>query len=139
MLHTIELILGLAPLASYTQYAAVPYDLFTSTPDCRPYTFRTPTYPMDKKKPARQARHRGLGPAGPQGGRRRRAGARGADLGGNRARGPDATRVDRRAPGPDRGGIRPEALRAWAHGQPCDCSPLRDGLEVAPAEGDGDD
>ena len=37
----------------------------------------------------------------------------------------------------ERGGIREEALQAWAQGKACSCRPLRDGLTVAP--GDGDD
>jgi hypothetical protein len=36
-----------------------------------------------------------------------------------------------------RGGIREEALAAWAKGKPCLCRPLRDGLVVAPG-GDTD-
>ena len=39
----------------------------------------------------------------------------------------------------ERGGIREEALRAWAQGKQCACRPLRDGLTVAPGAGDGDD
>jgi hypothetical protein len=38
-----------------------------------------------------------------------------------------------------RGGIREEALTAWASGRPCTCNPLRTGLSVAPGQGDGDE
>ena len=136
VLHTIELILGLEPLSSYTQYAAVPYDLFTSHPDYRPYTFRTPTYPMDAKNPSSSPGTASSVPLD----------LRVVDVAGPvlEAQIWEATRPG--APMPpaliaeleDRGGIRPEALRAWAQGKPCDCSPLRDGLTVAPGEGDGD-
>ena len=136
VLHTIELILGLEPLSSYTQYAAVPYDLFTSTPDFRPYTFRTPTYPMDKKNPPAKSGTAASVPLN----------LRVVDVAGPvlEAQIWEATRPGVPMPPAliaelrDRGGIRPEALQAWAHGEPCDCSPLRDGLEVAPGEGDGD-
>src|SRR4029079_16262593 len=52
VLHTIELILGLPSLSTYTQNAPVPYVLFKSTPDLRPYTAETPTYPIDATNPS---------------------------------------------------------------------------------------
>jgi len=136
VLHTIELILGLRPLSSYTQDAAVPYDLFTSHPDYTPFTFRTPTYPMDEKNPDPQP---GTAAAVP-------IDLRVVDVAGPvlEAQIWQATHPDAGMPPAlvaellDRGGIRPEALRAWAEGRPCACRPLRDGLTVAPGEGDGD-
>jgi hypothetical protein len=136
VLHTIELILGLRPLSSYTQDAAVPYDLFTSHPDYRPYTFRTPTYPMDEKNPSAQP---GTPSAVP-------LDLRVVDVAGPMLEAQiwQATHPGRSMPPAllaellDRGGIRPAALHAWAEGQACACVPLRAGLEVAPGEGDGD-
>lgn len=137
VLHTIELILGLDPLSSYTQNAAVPYDLFASRPDFTPYTYRTPTYPMDAKNPAAQPGTAASVPLD----------LRVVDVAGPvlKAQIWQATHPGEGMPPAliaellDRGGIRPAALRAWAEGRPCDCRPLRDGLTVAPGEGDGDD
>jgi DNA-binding beta-propeller fold protein YncE len=136
VLHTIELILGLKPLSSYTQGAAVPYDLFTSHPDFTPYTFRTPTYPMDATNPSAQPGTAASVPLD----------LRVVDVAGPvlEAQIWQATHPGEGMPPAllaellDRGGIRPEALRAWANGDSCDCVPLRDGLTVAPGEGDGD-
>jgi len=137
VLHTIELILGLDPLSSYTQYASVPYDLFTGRPDLRPYTFRTPTYPMDATNPAAQSGTAASVPID----------LRVVDVAGPVLEAQIWESVHPGEPMPDallaellaRGGIRPEAIDAWAKGLPCGCDPLRDGLTVAPGEGDEDD
>ena len=137
VLRTIELILGLEPLSSYTQYAAVPYDMFTSKPDLTPYTSIMPTYPFDAMNP--ETPRAGTASAVP------------LDLSRYDVAGPvleaqiwEATRPGEPMPAALlaelelRGGIRGEALDAWADGRPCRCTPLRDGLSVAPG-GDGDD
>lgn len=135
VLHTVELILGLDPISSYTQYSTVPYDLFRATPDVRPFSAVTPTYPMGAKNPA--------APAGT-------AASVPTDLSRYDVAGPvleaqvwQATRPGEPMPAPlldslrTRGGIREEALAAWARGQACACRPLRDGLTVAPGDTDG--
>jgi YVTN family beta-propeller protein len=135
VLHTIELILGLDPLSSYTQDAAVPYDLFTSHPDFTPYTFRTPTYPMDEKNPSAQPGTPASVPLD----------LRVVDVAGPVLEAQIWQATHPGSPMPpallaellDRGGIRPTALHAWAEGQACACPPLRAGLTVAPGEGDG--
>lgn len=137
VLHTIELILGLKPLSSYTQYAAVPYDLFTSKPDPRPYRFRTPTYPMDKTNPPAKQGSAASVPL---------------DLSTIDVAGPmlEAQIWESTHPGEPMpaalldeiaafGGIEPEALAAWARGDRCACDPLMPGLTVAPGMGDSDD
>jgi DNA-binding beta-propeller fold protein YncE len=137
VLHTIELILGLDPLSSYTQYSAVPYDMFTGTPDARPFTFRTPTYPMDRTNPDPKAGTAASVPVD----------LRIVDVAGPVLEAQIWQAVHPGVPMPEalleellsRGGIRPEAIEAWAQGLPCACNPLRDGLTVAPGEGDGDD
>ncbi|GAB3766115.1 YVTN family beta-propeller protein [Nocardioides ginsengisegetis] len=137
VLHTIELILGLDPLSSYTQYSAVPYDLFTSKPDFAPYTFHTPTYPMDKKNPDAKPGSAASVPidlssidvAGPM---------LEAQIWESVHPGvpmPPALIAELRAAG----GLKEEALRAWARGEPCSCRPLLPGLVVAPGMGDLDD
>jgi 6-phosphogluconolactonase (cycloisomerase 2 family) len=135
VLHTVELILGMAPLSSYTQYAPVPYDLFTSKPDLTPYTAQTPTYDMAATNPAATP---GTAAAVP-------VDLRVVDVAGPvlEAQIWEATHPGVGMPAAllaelrSRGGIREEALEAWAHGQACTCNPLRDGLTVAPGEGDG--
>jgi hypothetical protein len=122
VLHTVELVLGIAPLSSYTQYSAVPYDLFTSHPDLRPYTAVTPTYPMSATNPAASP---GTASSLP------------LDLTRYDVAGPlleaqdwEATRPGEPMPAPllaelqARAGISPEALAAWGRGVPCRC-PLR--------------
>lgn len=136
VLHTIELILGLRPLSSYTQFSAVPYDMFTSRPDFTPYEFRTPTYPMDKRNPEPAAGSAGSVPL---------------DLSEIDVAGPmlEAQIWEATHPGEPMptalidevramGGIDPEALAAWAHGGRCTCTPLLPGLTVAPGMGDAD-
>ncbi len=118
MLRTVELVLGLDPISSYTQYATVPYELFQATPDPRPYTALTPTYPMDATNPAPAA---GTAASVP------------LDLSRYDVAGPvleaqvwEATRPGEAMPAPllqslrARGGIREEALAAWG-----DRTPLR--------------
>jgi DNA-binding beta-propeller fold protein YncE len=135
VLRAIELILGIDPLSSYTQYAAVPYDLFQAKPDLTPYTAVTPTYPLDAKNGAAAS---GTAASVP------------LDLSTFDVAGPvleaqlwEATRPGEPMPAALlamlrlRGGIRGEALAAWAKGEPCLCRPLRDGLLVAPG-GDTD-
>ena len=135
VLRTIELILGMDPISSYTQSAAVPYELFQATPDLTPYAAVAPTYPMTAKNP----------PAAPG-----TAGSVPVDLTRFDVAGPvleaqnwEATRPGEAMPAQLidalrlRGGIREEALAAWADGRPCQCRPLRDGLVVAPG-GDSD-
>ena len=51
IIHAIELTLGLPPMSQATQYAPVPYDLFTSTPDGTPYTSELPTYDQNATNP----------------------------------------------------------------------------------------
>jgi DNA-binding beta-propeller fold protein YncE len=121
VLRTMELILGLRPLSSYTQYAAVPYDLFTSTPDLRPYTALTPTYDMNAKNGAAAA---GTAAAVP------------LDLSQIDVAGPvleaqiwQATRPGEPMPAmllaelAGRGGINGDALAAWSRGTSCGCDP----------------
>lgn len=135
VLRTIELILGIEPLSSYTQYAPVPYDLFQAKPDLRPYTSMTPTYPLDATNSAAAP---GTAASVP------------LNLSTLDVAGPvleaqvwEATRPGEAMPPALlamlrlRGGIREEALAAWAQGRPCACRPLRDGLVVAPG-GDTD-
>ena len=137
VLHTVELILGLDPLSSYTQFAPVPYDMFTSKPDLRPYAYRTPTYPMGKKNPAPQP---GSAAAVP------------IDLSVIDVAGPVLEAqiwqsVHPGVPMPPMliaelraaGGLREQALAAWARGESCTCTPLLPGLTVAPGMGDLDD
>ena len=135
VLHTIELILGMDPLSSYTQNATVPYDLFQAKPDLTPYDAVTPTYDTSATNPSAAPGTAASVPLD----------LRVVDVAGPvlEAQIWEATRPGVPMPPQliaelrDRGGIREEALRAWARGRPCDCRPLRDGLTVAP--GDGDD
>jgi sugar lactone lactonase YvrE len=120
VLHTVELVLGLQPISSYTQYAAVPYDLFSSKPDLRPYTAITPTYPMDAKN--------GAAPTGS-------AAALPVDTSRIDVAGPlleaqlwQATRPGVPMPAAllhelaTRAGISSAALAAWAQGKVCTCT-----------------
>ena len=135
VLRTVELVLGLDPISSYTQYATVPYDMFQATPDPRPYTAVVPNYPQNATNPAAAP---GTAASVP------------LDLSRYDAAGPvlEAQLWERSHPGEpmppvllaalaDRGGIRDEALRAWGRGEACACRPLRDGLLVAPGDSDG--
>jgi YVTN family beta-propeller protein len=121
VLHTIELILGLPPLSTYTQNAAVPYDLFTSAPNATPYTAETPTYPQNAVNPS----------AAPGTASSVKLDLSNVDLAGPvleaqiwEATHPgqpmpesliDETRV--------RGGVSAAAAAAWRRGHPCACSP----------------
>lgn len=137
VLHTIELILGLKPLSSYTQFAAVPYDLFTARPDNAPYSFRTPTYPMDKTNSQPASGSAASVPldlsqidvAGPM------LEAQIWEFTHPGTPMPPALLAEVRAAG----GIEEDALAAWARGERCDCTALLPGLAVAPGMGDGDD
>ena len=135
VLRTVELVLGLDPISSYTQFAPVPYDMFQSKPDLTPYTAITPTYPQSAVNPAAAP---GTASSVP------------LDLSSFDVAGPvleaqlwEATHPAEPMPAgllaalADRGGIREEAIRAWGQGLACTCRPLRDGLLVAP--GDSDD
>jgi DNA-binding beta-propeller fold protein YncE len=51
VMHTIELILGLPSLTSYTQTAPVPYDLFQAQTTMNPYAMVAPTYPQGAINP----------------------------------------------------------------------------------------
>jgi hypothetical protein len=127
VMHTIELILGLHPLSSYTQTAPVPYDMFTSTPDTKPYTAETPTYPIDAMNPSPIY---GTSAAVP------------IDVSTIDIAGPvleaqlwQATRPGEPMPAmllqelAARGGISAQALQAWAHGIPCACRFVTAGSE----------
>lgn len=137
VLHTIELILGLDPLSSYTQYASLPYDMFTSQPILRPYRFRTPTYPMDRTNPDPKPGSAASVPidlstidvAGPMlEAQIWEAVHPGTPM-------PAALIAELRAAG----GLQEAALDAWAHGGLCSCRALLPGLSVAPGMSDGDD
>jgi hypothetical protein len=137
VMHTIELILGLRPLSTYTQTAPVPYDMFTSNPDPAPYTAETPTYPIDAMNPSPVYGTPASVPI---------------DVSAIDVAGPvleaqiwQATRPGEPMPAillhelAARGGISPQALDAWARGAPCDCRPLLPGLRVALGEGNNGD
>ena len=137
VMHTIELILGLNPLSSYTQTAPVPYEMFTSNPNLTPYTAETPTYPIDAMNPSPIY---GTAASVP------------IDVSAIDVAGPvleaqiwEATRPGEPMPAmllhelAARGGISSEGLAAWARGLPCACRLLLPGLKVALGEGnDGD-
>lgn len=136
ILHTIELILGLPPLSSYTQTAPVPYEMFSATPDLRPYAAETPTYPLDATNPSPVYGT----PAAV------RVDVSAVDLGGpaleaqlwwatNPGKPMPTMLLDELAA---RGGITPAALKAWGAGKPCACRPLLPGLRVAPGFGGPD-
>jgi DNA-binding beta-propeller fold protein YncE len=121
VLHTMELILGINPLSSYTQYAAVPYDLFTSKPDLSPYQAITPTYDLAAKNPAAKAGT---------------ASSLTLDLSRVDLAGPlleaqvwEATRPGEPMPAlllrelATRGGVNVDALAAWGRGVACACAP----------------
>ncbi len=121
VLRTMELILGVPPISSYTQYAAVPYDLFQSTPDLRPYDAKPATYDINTKNPA----------ATPG-----TASAMKVDVSDIDRAGPlleaqiwEATRPGEPMPDGllaelrDRAGIGPHALLSWSLGQSCACNP----------------
>lgn len=135
VMHMIELILGIEPLSSYTQYASVPYDMFSSTPDLAPYVAQTPTYPMDKTNPSPAAGRAASVPLN----------LTGVDLAGPvlEAQLWEATHPGKAMPRPllaelgSRGGIRQDALAAWAQGRPYAGDPLLAGLTVASGAGDG--
>ncbi|MCW2572427.1 MAG: beta-propeller repeat protein [Frankiales bacterium] len=125
ILRTMELVLGVQPISSYTQYAAVPYDLFTSKPDLTPYTAITPTYDLNAVNPPSKA---GSAAALP------------LDLSDIDRAGPllEAQNWEATHPGepmPEtllhelatRAGVNAEALSAWRAGVPCLCNPRAHG------------
>ena len=125
ILRTMELVLGVEPISSYTQYAAVPYDLFTSKPDLTPYTAITPTYDLNAVNPASKAGS---------------AAALSLDLSDIDRAGPlleaqdwEATRPGEPMPEAllhelaTRAGINAEALAAWRAGSLCLCDPRANG------------
>ena len=136
VMRTIGLILGVPPMSSYVQTAPVPYDMFTSTPHLGPYSAEEPTYPIDATNPSPVY---GTPSAVP-------VNVSAVDLAGPALEAQLwwATHPDQPMPKmlldelALRGGIRPEALRAWAAGRPCVCQPLSPGLRVAPGFGDPD-
>ncbi|MDX6215676.1 MAG: hypothetical protein QOG99_1260 [Frankiales bacterium] len=121
ILRVMELVLGVPPISSYTQYAAVPYDLFQAKPDLRPFTALPATYDINTKNPA-------------------------AAIGTASAMKLDLTNIDRAGPlleaqiweatrpgepMPDgllaelwsRAGVGSRALMSWSLGQSCACDP----------------
>ena len=129
VLRTMELILGIEPLSSYTQYASVPYDLFQATPDLTPYTAITPTYPMQALNGAAAA---GTAASVP------------LNLSQIDVAGPllEAQLWEAAHPGVgmpaamiaalrSRGGITDKALSDWSRGKACSCQPLRPGVRVS--------
>jgi len=138
VLHTMELILGLHPLSSYTQNAPVPYDLFTPAANFAPYTAETPTYPIDATNPSPVYGTPASVPLN----------LSNIDLAGpmleaqlwwatNPGRPMPQQLLDALA---TRGGVSAQALDAWKQGRPCSCTPLLPGLTVAPgfhADADG--
>ncbi len=133
LMRTLELILGTAPISSYTQYATVPYDMFSTTPDLRPYTAITPTYPLNAMNPAAPAGTPAAVPvdlskvdlAGPVLEAQVWQATRGGALPGALA-GPLTARA----------GITPQAAAAWTHGQAYAGPALQAGLHVALGEVD---
>ncbi|MCU1461354.1 MAG: beta-propeller repeat protein [Acidimicrobiales bacterium] len=133
VLRTIELILGLQPLSSYTQTAPVPYELFASKPNLAAYTAEVPTYPIDATNPSP---FYGTPASVP------------VNLSAIDVAGPLleaqiwwATNPGRPMPAmllralAWRGGVSAAALDAWKAGRPCSCQPLLPGLRVAPGAG----
>ena len=119
--HTIELILGLPPMSQASQYAPVPYDLFTDTPDNTPYTMEVPTYDQNATNPP--------APSGS-------ASSVHVDTSRIDLAGPvleaqlwEATRLGTPIPKAlaqellTRGGVSREAIAAWMAGRPCRCDP----------------
>ncbi|MCW2599276.1 MAG: beta-propeller repeat protein [Frankiales bacterium] len=121
VLRTMELVLGLQAMSSYTQYAAVPYDLFSTKPDLTPYTAITPTYDMAATNPAATTGTPAVVPLD----------LSQVDLAGPvlEAQAWQATRPGEPMPSAllrelaARGRINPEALAAWAKGVACLCDP----------------
>jgi len=136
VLHTIELILGLRPLSNYTQYAPVPYDMFTAHPDTTPYTAEQPTYPQDAKNPPPAAGSAASVPVNTSS----------VDVAGPVLEAQLWQSTHPGAPMPaalvrevqSRGGISQRAARAWAAGGSCRCTPLQQGRTAAPGSADAD-
>jgi YVTN family beta-propeller protein len=123
VLHTIELILGLAPMSAYTQLAPVPYDLFQSTPDPSPYTALDPTYDRTSRNPSPTAGSAASVPINLS-----RVDVAGPVL---EAQLWEATRLGQPMPPAlvaelrARGRVSDNALAAWSRGQSCRCQLLR--------------
>jgi hypothetical protein len=119
--HTIELILGMPPMSQATQYAPVPYDLFTPTPDNTPYNALTPTYDQNAVNPTAAA-----GTAASV-----IANTSTIDVAGPllEAQLWEATRLGAPIPAQlanelqSRSNVDPAAIQAWRAGQPCNCNP----------------
>jgi len=136
VLHTIELILGLRPLSNYTQYAPVPYDMFTSRPDVTPYTAEKPTYPQDAKNTSAAP---GTAAAAPVSTSR-------VDVAGPLLEAQLWQATHPGSPMPAglvrelqvRGGVTAKAAEAWAGGVSCNCQPLQAGFHPVTAGNDTD-
>lgn len=136
ILKTIGLILGIPPISSYVQTAPVPYEMFTPTPNLAPYTSVQPTYPIDATNPSPVYGSPAAVPVD----------VAGVDLAGPALEAQLWWATNPGKPMPQmlidelkaRGGIRPDALKAWAAGKPCACTPLERGLVFAPGFGDPD-
>jgi DNA-binding beta-propeller fold protein YncE len=132
----IDRILGVQPLTTAAQYASIPYDLFTNTPNTAPYSQRIPTYPQTATNPAAPAGTAASVPVNTSG----------IDLAGPVLEAQLWQATNPGSPMPSqllaelatRGGVTRQALDAWRRGQACDCRPLQPGLTVAPGYGDSD-
>lgn len=130
----IDRILGIAPSTSYAQYAAIPYDVFTATPDTAPYRQRIPTYPLTATNGPTSAGTAASVPIDTSG----------VDLAGPVLEAQLWQATHPRSPMPHtllselaaRGGIVARARQAWARGAAYRGNPLRTGLTVAPGYGD---
>ena len=133
IIKTIGLILGIPPISSYVQTAPVPYDMFTSSPHLAPYSSVQPTYPLDATNPSPVYGSPAAVPVD----------VSAVDLAGPALEAQLWWATNPYKPMPQmlideldaRGGIRPEALKAWAAGRPCVCTPLVPGLNFAPGFG----
>ena len=134
ILKTIGLILGLPPISAYVQTAPVPYEMFTPSPHLAPYDSVQPTYPIDATNPSPVY---GTPAAVP-------VDVSAVDLAGPALEAQLWWATNPYKPMPQmlideleaRGGIQPAALKAWAAGRPCACSPLEPGLDFAPGFGE---
>lgn len=136
VMRAIGLILGLAPLSTYVQTAPVPYDMFTSKANLKPFASQEPTYPIDATNPSPIYGSPGAVPVNTSA----------VDLAGPVLEAQIWWATNPGQPMPQmlldelalRGGIRPEALKAWGAGKACACEPLLPGLTVAPGFGEPD-
>ena len=136
ILKTIGLILGIPPISSYVQTAPIPYEMFAPKPSLAPYTAAQPTYPIDATNPSPVYGSPAAVPVD----------VSGIDLAGPALEAQLWWATNPYKPMPQmlidelatRGGIKTEALKAWAAGKPCACAPLDPGLAFAPGFGDPD-